>query len=465
MSLKTVFEPLRIGPVTVKNRVVRTAHDTGMSRPDITDAWIGYHEARARGGCGLTILEAAAVHPSTALSMRLWGDRIVPGYQRLMAAVEPHGMKVFQQLWHGGNLYYGPDGVPLAVSEAPGFTGIVGLPMTEDDIAGIIAAYAEAARAARDGGLHGVEIHCAHGYIMHQFLSAVTNTRTDRWGGDFTGRSRFLMETVRAVRAAVGGEIAVGVRLSASESPGGVSQADNVRVLGLLQDENLIDFVDVSSGDYFSFDQMVGPMHQPTGYELANSAEILAAARVPRIVAGRYRTLEEADQAIRDGITEMVSMVRAQIADPDLVAKTQAGKAEQVRPCLGCNQGCGGGLASTGVLGCTINPAVGKEAQLSEHLIARAEAPRRVVVIGGGPAGMEAARIAALQGHAVVLLEASAQLGGQVNVARRAPKQQSLGDVTWWQEQELYRLGVDIRLGTYAEADDVRALAPDVVYV
>ena len=465
MSLTKVFEPLRIGSIEIPNRIVRTAHDTGLAKPDITDAWIAYHVERARGGCGLTILEAASVHASSALSMRLYGDALVPGYRRLMEAVRPHGMKVFQQLWHGGHLYYGPDGVPRAVSTAPSFMGIVGLPMTEAEIEELIDAFAKAALACQEGGIDGVEVHGAHGYLFHQFLSPVYNTRTDRWGGDFEGRSRLLMETLRAVRKAVGPDFPLGVRLSASAAPGGITEEDNKRLLLALQAESLIDFVDVSRGDYFNTDLMVGGMDKPTGYELPSSTDILSVATVPRLVAGRFRTLEEAEQVLREGSADMVSMVRAQIADPFLVAKTRAGKAEDVRPCLGCNQGCGGGLWREGRIGCTVNPAIGFEDQLSETLIAPAVQPRDVLVIGGGPAGMEAARVAALQGHRVTLAEASAKLGGLVNVARRAPKLQGLADIVVWQEEQLYKLGVDIRLNTYLEPDDIRAMAADVVIV
>ena len=465
MSLKMVFEPITIGKVEIKNRVLRTAHGTSLAKPDINDEFIAYHLERARGGCGLSILEAASPHHSSKLDMRLFGDAIVPGYQRMMAAIRPHGMKVFQQLWHGGAIYPGFSGIPWAVSTVPSHTGIVGQPMTDGQIGELIESFAQAALNCQEGGIDGVEVHAAHGYIFHQFLTPAYNTRTDRWGGDFEGRSRFLMEVMRAIRAAVDPGFAVGVRLSESEAPGGITIEDNHRLLDMLQAENLIDFADCSLGDYYSIDAIVGPMPRDTGYELKSSGRVLEKARVPRIVAGRFRTLEEVDQVLRDGVCDMVSMVRAQIADPFLVAKTQAGHPEQVRPCLGCNQGCSGSQIREGRIGCTVNPSVSYEDSLSETLIAPSANPRKVMVIGGGPAGMEAARVARLQGHDVTLLEASPQLGGQVRVAGMVPRLAGLADVIVWQEQELYRLGVDVRLGTYAEADDVRAAGADVVIV
>lgn len=459
-----IFEPIRIGKVVVPNRVVRTAHNS-FEGPLITEDVVQYHLARAKGGCGLTILQASTVHPSSRLGKALFDDAIVPGLKRLMDAVRPHGMRVFQQLWHGGNLFPAIDGgPPWAVSAIAGYTGLVGVPMDEDQIQTLIDAFVSAALRCEAAGLDGVELHAAHGYIFHQFLSPLYNDRDDRWGGTFENRSRFLMESLRAIRSAVP-ELALGVRLSASEAPGGVSIEDNQRLLDQIEAEALIDYLDVSKGDYYRMDAMVSAMHSPTGYELPFSAPIARAARVPRILAGRFRTLDEAEQVIRAGDADLVSMVRAQIADPDLVRKTREGRAEEVRPCIACNQGCWGGSARTGRIGCTVNPAIGVEETLSEDLIVKAQGPRKVLVVGGGPAGMEAARVAALAGHSVVLAEARPGLGGAINTAKRAPRLHTIGDIAVWLEQEVYRLGVEVRLGTFMDADDVRAESVDIVIV
>jgi thioredoxin reductase len=186
---------------------------------------------------------------------------------------------------------------------------------------------------------------------------------------------------------------------------------------------------------------------------------------VPRLVTGRFRTLEEAEQVLREGAADIVSMVRAHIADPFIVAKTRAGLADRVRPCIACNQGCVGGAMRTGKIGCAVNATVGAEATLSESAIACTSKPKTVLVIGGGPGGMEAARIAAHTGHKVILAEATPDLGGLVQVAKRAPKLHTLGDATDWLEREIYRLGVDVRLNTYMELDDVRAVGADAIIV
>lgn len=458
-----ILDPILIGGVEIPNRVVRTAHGTFLAVNGIDDDFINYHLARAKGGCGLTILETATVHPSSGSTMRLWDDSLVPGYRRLMDAVRPHGMRVFQQLYHGGHNFPGVGGLTWSASNVTSPWGSTPIAMKARQIREIIDAFALAAQRCRDGGLDGVEVHGAHGYLFHQFLSRLTNHRDDDYGGPIENRMRLLLEVMRAVRAYARPGFAVGVRLSVSEVPGGVTQDDCRAVTAALEAENLVDFIDLSLGDYFYMPSMNATMERPTGYELPSVAPVAATVRVPRIVAGRFRTLEEADQVIRDGTADMVSMVRAQIADPDLVRKTREGRASEVRPCIACNQGCIGGLFRNQRLGCLVNPAVGFEAELSEDLWTATDTPRRVLVVGGGPAGLEAARVAAHLGHEVTLAEASANLGGTVNIARRAPFLHTLGDITHWLEQEVYRLGVDVRLGTYMDAQAVRAEAADVV--
>lgn len=467
MGSKLAFTPIQIGNVEVPNRIVRSAHDTGISFGTISDDLIAYHEARARGGCGLTILEASSVHPSSDLHVSLYDDAIIPSFERLMAAIRPHGMKVFQQLWHGGAVYPSRSGPPWTVSDVPGpgLFGAVGNPMSLAEIGELQQAFVAAALRCQRGGLDGVEVHAAHGYIFHQFLSPFYNTRTDRYGGSFENRARFLFETVRAVREAVGKDYVVGIRLGASELAGGVDESVNIIILEQLQAEGLIDYVSMTKGDYYRWDTMVGGMHHPTGYEMPSAIEIGAVAKVPRIVAGRFRTIDEAEQVLKDGEAELVSLVRAQIADPDLVRKTRDVGPEAVRPCIGCNQGCIGGLYRTGRMGCTVNPNVGLEATMAESLIMPAADRKKILVVGGGPAGMETARVSALQGHNVVLAEAQPSLGGAINIARKAPFLHGVGDITHWLEQEVYRLGVEVRLGAYMDVDDVLAEGADMVYV
>lgn len=468
MALRKVFEPIRINQVEVAHRVVRSGHATMFSRQYITDDLIAYHVARAKGGIALSTLEATAVHATTHLGLRGDHDDAIAGYQKLMAAIRPYGMRMFQQLWHGGHHFAGPNGEwAWGVSTVPSpFSGLVPLPMGNSEIEELIAAYVAAARRSREGGIDGIEIHAAHGYLIHQFLSPLTNTREDEYGGSLENRMRFLLQVLRAVRQEVGPDYALGIRLGASTVHGGVTEADLVEVVRAIEAEGLIDYLNTSWGDPYEPNRSSGAMDEPAGYELSSTASITAAARrVPRIVAGRYRTLEEADQALLDGVADMVAMVRATIADPDLVRKTRDGRMDQVRPCIACNEGCLGGLLRRGRMGCAVNAAVGFEATRSESLIERTTAPRKVIVVGGGPAGLEAARVAALQGHKVILFEAQPNLGGTLAVARRAPHLHTVGDIAVWLEEQVFQLGVDVRLGTYATSDDILPEQPDAIIV
>lgn len=466
MPLTHVHTPINLGPVALKNRVVRTAHATNLGAGTMNDALIGYHLARAEGGVGLSIIEILSVHPSTPATLNVFIPDIGDAYRKLVAAVRPHGMKLFQQLWHGGHNALPLDGSPpWSASDVPSPTiGVTPVPMTQAMIDEIVAAYADTARKCEEWGLDGVEIHCAHGYLPAQFLSPNANRRSDGYGGSFENRLRFLREVVAAVRQAVSVNFAVGVRVAPDQSAGGIGVEDVQRAVQALEDEHLIDFVDVSLGDYHAFPKLIGGMHEPMGYEIPTSAPIARAARTPAIVTGRFRTLEEADQIIRLGDADLVALTRAHIADPQLVNKTLAGHPEQVRPCIACNQGCVGGLLGPAArMGCTVNPAIGAEDSLDDTRLTPVATPRRVLVVGGGPAGMEAARVAALRGHTVTLAEAADNLGGTLRIAARAPQRHGIADIAVWLEQEIYRLGVDVRLSSYLSADDIRSLAPDAV--
>jgi 2,4-dienoyl-CoA reductase-like NADH-dependent reductase (Old Yellow Enzyme family) len=463
-----ILDPITINNVTLPNRVVYTAHGTFLSIDSFSEAHIAYMTARARGGCGLAIVECTSVHPTSVNTLNNFDDGVIPGFKAMMASIRPHGMRMFQQLYHGGHNAFQPGKrPPLAPSASPG-TELKGVPVPlyEDQIETIINAFADSAWRCREGGLDGVEIHAAHGYLVHQFLNPAVNRREDRWGGSLENRMRFLQEVLRAVRRRVGRDYVVGVRLSGSNATGGVTEAELNQVVKALLDEDLIDYLNASYGDYYDMTKMVGTMAEPTGYMLRSSTQMTkAVTSIPRLVAGRFRTLEEAQQVLNEGLADMVGMVRAQIADPDLVRKTKAGQSEQVRPCIACNQGCVGGLFRDVWLGCTVNAAVGFEKYLDEAVITAAPRPLKVLVVGGGPAGMEAARVAALQGHRVVLVEAGAQLGGAVNAAMRAPGLHTIGDIVDWQERQIFRLGVEVRLGTYMDEEEVLAEGADRIVI
>jgi 2,4-dienoyl-CoA reductase-like NADH-dependent reductase (Old Yellow Enzyme family)/thioredoxin reductase len=465
-SLSLAWQPGRIGSIEIKNRLVRTANTTMIGPDALNDDFVGYHLARARGGVGLTILEAGSVHPSSQLAYMV-DDVAVPFFRKMMTAIRPHGMRVFQQLMHGGHVFPGSGGtVPWAVSATPiAPWGNIGVPMSKREIKEVIGAFADAAVRCKEGNLDGVELHAGHGYLFQQFLSPLTNLRTDEYNGSLLDRARFLIETLEAVRKAVGPDFPVGVRLSCSPAKGGCGPDDQRSIATHLDKLGLIDFLDISFGDYFYMHGICATMASPAGYELPTSTIIGTDVKVPRIVTGRFRAVDEAEQVLREGAADFVSMVRANIADPELVRKSKEGRHEDVRPCIACNQGCQGGLLQIRKMRCTVNPAAGYESTLDESLIVRTAEPKKVMVVGGGPAGLEAARVAALRGHKVVLAEASADLGGMLQTARRAPHMHILGDLIAWYQRQVFALGVEIRLGTYVEAAEVEAESPDVLLV
>lgn len=465
--------PITIGGVTIKNRIFRPPHQMHLcAMGRVTDALIAYHEARAEGGTGLIILEAAPVHWASAQApdvLTIWDDEAIDGLARLAERLESHGAKTFIQLLHAGFNGMPRDGSPPWGPSS--FTGYMpsgpALEMTRAMIDEVIECYASAAQRAVQAGLHGVEIHAVHGYLPRQFLAQAMNGRTDDYGGSFENRSRFLMEVMRAVRKAVPAHgFAVGMRLGPDVDEGLSDIGEIEKIVQLLEEEDLVDFHDMSLAATLGREALgAASMARPAGYQLEYLDGINQRTAKPVLVTGRFRTIEEAGAAIRAGDAEMVGMVRAQIADPHIVKKTLEGRTEEIRPCIACNQRCVAGIA-IGDVGCAVNPGAGHETQLGDHRIIAAGTRRKIVVVGGGVGGMEAARVAALRGHDVTLHEAQPDLGGTVRiVSKTAPKMGAFGDITYWLESEIRRLGVEVATSSYLDSGDLGASNADAVIV
>lgn len=468
MAYEAILAPIRLGGVDVPNRVVRAPHLTQYTRRgEVTDQFVAYHEARARGGVGLSILESATVDRAVSPApLDGSSDRAVEGWARVADAVHRHGMCVAAQLFHGGNQFDPLDGsAPWSASTIPGWAlGVPARAMTPGMIEHVVTSFASAAGRAEAAGLDGVEVHGAHGYLIAQFLSPLTNRRTDGYGGPVEHRLRFALEVLHAVRDRVSPGFPVGIRLAGNERlPGGLDTAECATIAQVIADSGLVDFVDLSAGVYQSMNKMVGPMNEPRGYELPDSVTVARAISAPCIVTGRILTLAEADEIVARGDAAMVSMVRATIADPNLVRRAVAGV--HPRPCIGCLHGCFGGLFVR-QLGCTVNATVGQESALDDDDLGTAAVRRRVLVVGGGPSGLEAARVAASRGHDVVLCERTSHLGGQLRLARRTPDRDDIGLIVDWLVDEVTRLGVDVRLGQELGAGSLASVGPvDVAIV
>jgi 2,4-dienoyl-CoA reductase-like NADH-dependent reductase (Old Yellow Enzyme family) len=461
-----VLSPFRIGPVELRNRVVRTSQGTGLGAgQQVSDDMIEFLVARARGGIALSFADVAQIHWSSPGMLDLSNDRCLPGLVRLTGAVHAEGMKLFQQIWHGGPTQLTWDSsAPWAASHVPDpGLGMLPVPMTQAMIDELIECFVDASLRARDGGIDGIELHAGHGYLFSSFLSPATNHRTDGYGGSAENRARFLCEVLAEVRAAVGPDYPVGVRMSPDGPADQTTASDLTTLTQRLERDGLIDFVDVSLGSHYGRDLLMGGAHEPPGYQLPTSEKITRQTALPTIVAGRFTTLSQAEKVIASGAADLVSMVRATLAEPELVTKTISGRVDEVRPCIACLQSCAGGLNTRGRAMCAVNPAAGRELTHGDAAITVAPIPLRVVVVGGGPAGMEAARAASVAGHRVVLLEAAEALGGQLRLV--PPSRPEVAGLVAFYAGELARRGVDVRLGTRADAAAVHALRPDAVLI
>jgi 2,4-dienoyl-CoA reductase-like NADH-dependent reductase (Old Yellow Enzyme family) len=460
------LSPFRIGKVELRNRIVRTAQGSGLADgQQVGEDMIAFNVARARGGVALSFADIGQIHWSGPGMLDLSRDTCVPGLQRLTTAVHAAGMKLFQQVMHGGPTQLTIDSsAPWAASHVPDpGLGMVPVPMTRGMIDELVGCFAVGARHAREGGIDGIELHAGHGYLFSSFLSPATNHRSDEYGGSAENRSRFLVEALEAVRSEVGPDYPVGVRVSPDGPPDQTTTSDLVELTTRLERSGLIDFVDVSLGSHYGRDLLMGGAHLPPGYQMESSEKITRSLTLPTIVAGRITTLAQADALIASGAADLVSMVRATLAEPELVRKTVEGRVAEIRPCIGCLQSCAGGLNTRGRAMCAVNPAAGRERQLGDDAIRSAEPRRHVVVVGGGPAGTEAARAAALAGHRVTLLEAGDALGGQLRLV--SPSRREVAELIGFYTHQMDVHGVEVALGRRADRSTVLELGPDAVVV
>ena len=456
-----LFQPIKVGPLTIPNRIVRSAHSTALPLKRL----IAYHEARAVGGVGMSTLEATSVHlssPAMRSIIPLHDDTVIDFYKELSTALKPHGMKMLQQIYHPGSARApGKGTTQISASPIPNpIAGGIPIEMTPSMIEEMVQAFADAARRCRDGGLDGVDIHASSGYLIEQFLSPANNIRTDEYGGSLENRMRFLMEIIHAIRQEVGNDICVGIRLPNEEYiPGGLTAEDNAEIAKIVEPH--VDYISLHMGSYWRFHKLLSPMDDPLGHEMPANEPITTQLTKPTIVVGRIMTLDQANTIVTEGQADMVSMVRALIADPGLVNKAKQGNTDLIRPCIGSNFGCVGQIMSTGKLGCVVNVAAAKETEITFEPSGKPKSIEKILIVGGGPAGLEAARTAAILGHDVHLHEATKRLGGQVTIAASAPHRSDIGAITKWLESEMERLEINVTLNSLVDPDLVAEINPD----
>ncbi|MFD1009553.1 oxidoreductase [Oceanisphaera ostreae] len=472
-----LLQPMNINKLTIRNRVVSTAHaevhatDGGMT----TERYVKYYEEKAKGGLGLAICGGSSVVSIDSpqewwSSVNLSSDRIIPHFKNLSEAMHKHGAKIMIQITHMGrrsrwdgynwSTLLSPSGLREPIHRATNKT------IEPEEIWRIIGDFAQAARRAKEGGLDGVEISAVHQHLIDQFWSPRVNKRSDEWGGSFENRMRFGLEVVKAVRAEVGPDFAVGLRMCGDEfHVDGLNHEDMKQIAKYYDDTGLLDFFGVigSGADtHATLANAIPNMSYPPEPFLHLAAGIKEVVSVPVIHAQNIKDPIQAQRIIEGGYVDFVGMTRAYMADPHLIAKVKLGQVDQIRQCVGANYCIDRQYQGLDVL-CIQNAAMSRESTMP-HIIEPTSGPKRkVVIVGGGPAGMEAARVSAERGHKVVLFEKAPELGGQITLAAKAPQRDQIAGITRWFTLELPRLKVDVRLNTAADVASIMAENPDVV--
>lgn len=469
-----LFSPLRIRGKELKNRIMSTGHDTSMPTDNlVNDQLVAYHTARAKGGVGLIVLQVAGVHDSaryTSHVLMATDDECIPGYRRIAEACHAEGTVVLSQVFHPGReIMESSDGL-LAVAYAPSASPnerfrVMPRELSQAMIDEIVQGYAAAARRLHAAGIDGVEVVASHGYLPAQFLNPRVNRRSDGYNGDLDARLRFTREVIAAVRAATDSEFIIGLRISADErDPEGLTEDESLQAVKSLQNE--LDYVHIVAGTSASLGgaiHIVPPMAIEAAYLASEAGTFKRNLDIPLFVTGRINQPHEAELIVARGQADVCGMTRALICDPKMPSKTESGHVEDVRACIACNQACIGHFHRGYPISCIQHPETGRELIYAERQMATQR--KRVLVVGGGPAGMKAAAVAAQRGHEVTLCEATGQLGGQVNLAQLLPRRAEFGGASTNLQREMQLAGVEVRRNIRVDRALVEAERPDVVIV
>jgi 2,4-dienoyl-CoA reductase-like NADH-dependent reductase (Old Yellow Enzyme family) len=518
-----LFTPTRIGQTVIPNRIVFAAHLTNLAEDNLPGSrLIAYYTERARGGCGLIITEEQSVHPSDWAYQKLihgFDPHVIPAYRRMTRAVHEHGTRMFAQINHNGmqasSIYsrrpvLGPSPLPDPIHRE------MCKELEQEEIAEIVRGFALVARYVREGGFDGAELQSSHSSLIRQFFSPYYNRRSDAYGGPLENRMRFALEVIEAVRSEIGRDFTLGIRLCGDELiPAGLTLDDVREIARRLEATGQLDFINTSIGEFHNLYMVEGSMHTPPGYQLFVSAGIREVVKLPVFCTGRIKDPVQAERILREGLADMVDVVRGQICDPAFTRKAREGHTESIRLCISCNQNCIGRMGLNLSLGCIQTPATGNELLFpaisrTNKVKAESQHPRRsfatlrmtkgrgriiegrdsitlqdrdrhptVMIVGGGPAGMQAAQVAAQRGFQVTLYERQHELGGQINLLVRVPNRVEFGDASRNLQREILRFAqddsereydgsegsIEIRLGIEVTAEMVEREQPDAVII
>lgn len=468
--LDNLFSPFTIKGKTVKNRCAVSAMVTNYCTSDgkATERYVAYHEAKAKGGFGLIITEDYVVEPTGrgfSNVAGLWCDEQIESHSELPKRVHQYGTMILAQIYHCGRQTsegvigckpYAPTAIPCP------FSPDMPIELTVEKIEEFIEDFGDCALRAKKCGFDGVEIHGGHGYLIAQFMSSYSNKRTDQYGGDLENRLRFPVEIIKNIRKKCGDDFIIGFRISADEFIEGGRTLEDTKVIVPILEQAGIDIVHVSAGCYASCDTIVPPSYVKHAWIVDFAKEVKEICNIPVITVGRVNDPRIADSVIRAGKADFVAMGRASLVDPEMPNKAKEGRFEDIRHCIGCNYGCLGILFADKPIKCVLNPTLGNETTCE---IQKTESPKKVAIIGAGPAGLEAAIVAATAGHNVTVYEKSKYAGGQFRLAAIPPCKGEIVDFINWQVTQLKKLGVEIKYETTVTVDLMKENPADTIIV
>lgn len=465
-SFPHLTSPLRIGAHMLRNRIVFGAHTSNMAVEGVpTERHVAYYAERAIGGTAMIVVEPMPVHAAAVLTrgnFRHSDDSVIPHFRKVTEAIKSNGAVAIQQLYHVGahgdsdlsfHPHWSPSGLP-SYHDSDGSHA-----MTEGEIWETIDGFVQAARRCKEAGFDGVEVWAAYLGMVDQFWTPWSNRREDQWGGSLENRTRMSREILSRIRDACGPDFIIGLAVSDDpENEVTLQRAQLAEIIGLHDELRLMDYVTCGSGGYLNFYPLMPTFLYPEKLGVDLAATLKKVVKHAVVTAESHiRTPENAETVLGEGAADLVSIVRGQIADPHLARKAMEGRPEDVRGCISCNQMCWGRRGRDYWISCLVNPSVGREHDWGGDRFTRSGTRRKVLVVGGGPAGLEAARVAAEQGHQVTLAEAASRLGGNFLLAGLQPRRGQIIELLDWYERQLAKLGVDVRLNTYMEADEVIA--------
>ncbi|HXV21402.1 MAG TPA: mycofactocin system FadH/OYE family oxidoreductase 2 [Desulfuromonadales bacterium] len=473
MMFQYLFSPLKIGTVEVKNRISFQPHLTNLAVDNLpSERQMYYWGERAKGGAGLIITEEMSVHPTDMAYDKLidvYHSEVIPGFKKITDYVHQFDSKIFAQLNHNGQQCDGsnsrlpvwaPSPMPdVLFRETP-------KEMEPEDIEEVARYFAKSAIHVREGGFDGIELQFGHSSLARQFLSPLTNFRSDEYGGSLENRMRAPLKFISAVRKAAGKDFTVGIRMCADEMiPGGLDLGQVQEICARFEASGLIDFMDLSIATFYNLYLVEGSMHTPLGYTIPLAAGIREKIKLPVFCTGRINDPVMAEKVLANGQADMIGMCRGLICDPFMPKKAFEGRLDDIRYCVADNQGCIGRIGMNKTLGCIQNPAIGREKEWGEGTLEKAAVKKKVTIVGGGPGGMWAAKMAGRRGHQVTLYDRNETLGGQVLTAMKGAGRDEFGVIIRNEKGQVEKTGANVKLGVEVTTEQVLAEKPDVVII